>query len=126
MSLLATFHAVDLHLLYLINQTWSRPWLDPVMERVSESHAAWMYRRVAWESGAAGPGDCAEETASTTKNSKRDSLMPTPEAVRIPGVYRTAQIFCATREQFSRGWCLHNHSGTERDDRKSVNPRPTR
>ena len=36
MSLLATFHAVDLHLLYLINQTWSRPWLDPVMARVSD------------------------------------------------------------------------------------------
>jgi undecaprenyl-diphosphatase len=36
MSLLATFHAVDLHLLYLINQTWSRPWLDPLMERVSD------------------------------------------------------------------------------------------
>jgi len=36
MSLLATFHAVDLHVLYLINQTWSRPWLDPIMERVSD------------------------------------------------------------------------------------------
>src|SRR5277367_3713167 len=36
MSLLATFHAVDLHLLYLINQTWSRPWLDPLMARVSD------------------------------------------------------------------------------------------
>jgi undecaprenyl-diphosphatase len=36
MSLLATFHAVDLHLLYQINQAWSRPWLDPLMERVSD------------------------------------------------------------------------------------------
>jgi undecaprenyl-diphosphatase len=36
MSLLATFHTLDLHLLYLINQTWSRPWLDPVMARVSD------------------------------------------------------------------------------------------
>jgi undecaprenyl-diphosphatase len=33
---LAWFHALDLHLLYLINQTWSRPWLDPVMARVSD------------------------------------------------------------------------------------------
>jgi undecaprenyl-diphosphatase len=30
------FHALDLHLLYLINQTWSRPWLDPIMARVSD------------------------------------------------------------------------------------------
>ncbi len=29
----AWFHALDLRLLYLINQTWSRPWLDPVMAR---------------------------------------------------------------------------------------------
>jgi undecaprenyl-diphosphatase len=36
MSLLASFHAVDLQLLYLINQTWSRPWLDPLMARVSD------------------------------------------------------------------------------------------
>lgn len=36
MSLLAWFHALDLHLLYLINQTWSRPWLDPVMAVVSD------------------------------------------------------------------------------------------
>jgi undecaprenyl-diphosphatase len=33
---MAWFHAVDLHLLYLINQTWSRPWLDPLMARVSD------------------------------------------------------------------------------------------
>lgn len=36
MSLLAWFHALDLHVLHLINQTWSRPWLDPVMARVSD------------------------------------------------------------------------------------------
>jgi undecaprenyl-diphosphatase len=36
MSLLAMFHAVDLHLLYLINQRWSSPWLDPVMARLSD------------------------------------------------------------------------------------------
>lgn len=36
MSLLSTFHAVDLRVLYLINQTWSRPWLDPLMTRVSD------------------------------------------------------------------------------------------
>jgi len=36
MSILASFHAVDLWLLHLINQTWSRPWLDPVMARVSD------------------------------------------------------------------------------------------
>lgn len=42
MSLLAWFHALDLHLLYLINQTWSRPWLDPVMARVSDFNT-WRY-----------------------------------------------------------------------------------
>jgi undecaprenyl-diphosphatase len=36
MSVLAWFHALDLHWLYLINQTGSRPWLDPVMARVSD------------------------------------------------------------------------------------------
>jgi undecaprenyl-diphosphatase len=36
MSVLAWLHALDLKLLYLINQTWSRPWLDPVMARVSD------------------------------------------------------------------------------------------
>jgi undecaprenyl-diphosphatase len=36
MSFLAWFHALDLQLLCLINQTWSRPWLDPVMARVSD------------------------------------------------------------------------------------------
>jgi len=36
MSLLPWFHALDLRLLYLINQTWSGPWLDPVMARVSD------------------------------------------------------------------------------------------
>jgi undecaprenyl-diphosphatase len=34
--MLAWFHALDLHLLYLINVTWSRPWLDPIMARVSD------------------------------------------------------------------------------------------
>jgi len=36
MSLPAWFHALDLRLLHLINQTWSRLWLDPVMARVSD------------------------------------------------------------------------------------------
>jgi undecaprenyl-diphosphatase len=36
MSFVAWFHALDLHLLYLINQTWSRPWLDPVMAYASD------------------------------------------------------------------------------------------
>lgn len=36
MSLLAWFHALDLQVLYLINQTWSGPWLDPLMARVSD------------------------------------------------------------------------------------------
>jgi undecaprenyl-diphosphatase len=36
MSLLAWFHALDLHLLYLINVDWSRSWLDPLMARVSD------------------------------------------------------------------------------------------
>lgn len=36
MSLLASLHALDLHLLWLINQTWSRPWLDPVMAVASD------------------------------------------------------------------------------------------
>jgi undecaprenyl-diphosphatase len=30
------FHALDLQLLYLINVTWSRPWLDPIMARVAD------------------------------------------------------------------------------------------
>jgi undecaprenyl-diphosphatase len=36
MSFPAWFHALDLRLLYLINQSWHRPWLDPVMARVSD------------------------------------------------------------------------------------------
>ncbi len=42
MSLLAWFHALDLQVLYLINQTWSRPWLDPVMAYVSDWNS-WRY-----------------------------------------------------------------------------------
>jgi len=34
--MLASLHALDLQLLYLINQTWSAVWLDPVMARVSD------------------------------------------------------------------------------------------
>ena len=34
--MLAWFHALDLWALYLINQTLSRPWLDPVMAYVSD------------------------------------------------------------------------------------------
>jgi undecaprenyl-diphosphatase len=30
------FHALDLHVLYLINIAWSAPWLDPIMARVSD------------------------------------------------------------------------------------------
>jgi undecaprenyl-diphosphatase len=36
MSLPAWFHAVDLHLLHLINVAWSRPWLDPIMAYASD------------------------------------------------------------------------------------------
>ena len=36
MSALDWFHALDLRLLFLINWTWSRPWLDPIMARVSD------------------------------------------------------------------------------------------
>ncbi|HUB67024.1 MAG TPA: phosphatase PAP2 family protein [Candidatus Methylacidiphilales bacterium] len=36
MSLPVWFHTVDLHLLYLINVMWSRPWLDPVMAYASD------------------------------------------------------------------------------------------
>ncbi len=42
MSLLLWFHALDLHLLYLINQTWRRPWLDPILARVSD-YDSWRY-----------------------------------------------------------------------------------
>jgi len=46
MFLLTWFHALDLHLLYLINQTWSRPWLDPLMARVSDFDS-WRYPLIA-------------------------------------------------------------------------------
>ena len=36
MSFPAWFHTLDLHVLYLINQTWSSRWLDPLMARVSD------------------------------------------------------------------------------------------
>jgi len=36
MSFPVWFHVLDLQLLYLINQTWSQPWLDPIMARVSD------------------------------------------------------------------------------------------
>src|SRR5271168_1707225 len=36
MSFPAWFHLLDLRLLDLINQAWSRPWLDPIMARVSD------------------------------------------------------------------------------------------
>jgi len=36
MSFPAWFHALDLQALYLINQAWSAPWLDPLMARVSD------------------------------------------------------------------------------------------
>jgi membrane-associated phospholipid phosphatase len=39
MPLLAWFHALDLRILYLINQTWHTAWLDPVMARVSDFNA---------------------------------------------------------------------------------------
>ena len=38
----AWFHGLDLQLLYLINQTWSRPWLDPLMARMSDFDS-WRY-----------------------------------------------------------------------------------
>jgi membrane-associated phospholipid phosphatase len=40
--MLAWFHALDLQLLYLINVAWSRPWLDPLMARVSDFNS-WRY-----------------------------------------------------------------------------------
>ena len=40
--LLAWFHALDLHALYLINRTWSSPWLDPLMAYVSDWDS-WRY-----------------------------------------------------------------------------------
>ena len=36
MSFPAWLHALDLQALHLINQTWSAPWLDPLMARVSD------------------------------------------------------------------------------------------
>lgn len=39
MSFPASFHLLDLRLLDLINQAWSRPWLDPIMARVSDYHS---------------------------------------------------------------------------------------
>ena len=42
MGLIAWFHTLDLQLLYLINVTWSRPWLDPIMARVSDLDS-WRY-----------------------------------------------------------------------------------
>jgi len=42
MSVFAWFHALDLQLLYLINRTWSRPWLDPIMAYVSDWNS-WRY-----------------------------------------------------------------------------------
>jgi len=46
MFLLAWFHALDLHWLYLINQTWSSPRLDPLMARVSDFDS-WRYPLIA-------------------------------------------------------------------------------
>lgn len=46
MPLVAWFHALDLHLLVLINQTWSRSWLDPLMARVSDWDS-WRYPVIA-------------------------------------------------------------------------------
>jgi undecaprenyl-diphosphatase len=40
--MLAWFHALDLRLLYLINQTWSTPSLDPLMARMSDFDS-WRY-----------------------------------------------------------------------------------
>lgn len=36
MSFPAWFHALDLQVLYLVNQAWSGPWLDLLMARVSD------------------------------------------------------------------------------------------
>jgi undecaprenyl-diphosphatase len=36
MDIVSWFHALDLRLLHLINLTWSRPWLDPVMALLSD------------------------------------------------------------------------------------------